>query len=58
MQRNKDFKIRARGERAPFIQDVAEDVASAANLLLERVAIPFKHADGTIGVRYKPRGGV
>jgi CRISPR-associated protein Csd1 len=46
------------GANAPVIQDVAEGMSAAANFLLERVAIPFKRTDGTIGVRYKPRGGV
>lgn len=46
------------GANAPVIQDVAEGIAAGANFLLERVAIPFKRADGTVGVHYKPRGGV
>jgi hypothetical protein len=46
------------GANAPVIQDVGEGIAAGANFLLERVAIPFKRSDGTIGVRYKPRGGV
>jgi len=46
------------GANAPVIQDVAEGIAAAANFLLERVAVPFKRADGTIGAYYKPRGGV
>lgn len=46
------------GANAPVTQDVAEGIAAAANFLLERVAIPFTRADGSSGMRYKPRGGV
>ena len=46
------------GANAPISQDVNEGIAAGWNYLLERVAIPFKRSDGTIGVRYKPRGGV
>jgi len=46
------------GANAPVSQDVGEGIAAGWNYLLERVAIPFTRADGTVGVRYKPRGGV
>ena len=46
------------GANAPSSQDVTEGVAAGANHLLERVGVSFKRADGTVGVRYKPRGGV
>lgn len=46
------------GANAPVSQDVGEGIQAGWNFLLERVAIPFTRADGTVGVRYKPRGGV
>ena len=49
---------RRQGAMAPVSQDAAEATSAAMNHLLERVGVPFKRADGTVGIRYKPRGGV
>ena len=46
------------GENAPVSQDGAEGSSAGLNHLLERVGVTFKRSDGTIGVHYKPRGGV
>ena len=46
------------GENAPSSQDGAEGSSAGLNHLVERVGVPFKRNDGTIGIHYKPRGGV